>query len=67
LVADVESLPDGSLPQFLTLGLRPSIGYSGKMAAQTPDHLDFAFVNGDDWWEGIKTDWRLVSWKMRSG
>jgi len=42
-------------------------GYSGEMAAQTPDHLDFAFVDGDHSWEGIKTDWSLVSEKMRSG
>ena len=32
-----------------------------------PDQLDFAFIDGDHSWEGIKTDWRLVSEKIRSG
>src|ERR1700686_3995531 len=42
-------------------------GYSAEMAAQMPDHLDFAFVDGDHSWEGIQTDWAIVSRKMRPG
>jgi predicted O-methyltransferase YrrM len=32
-----------------------------------PDHLDFAFVDGDHSWEGIKTDWTIVSEKIHPG
>jgi predicted O-methyltransferase YrrM len=42
-------------------------GYSGEMAGHVPDRLDFAFVDGDHSWEGIKTDWTIVSEKMLSG
>jgi predicted O-methyltransferase YrrM len=42
-------------------------GYSGEMAGQMPDQLDFAFVDGDHSWEGIKTDWTIVSEKMLPG
>ncbi|MHB8216514.1 MAG: class I SAM-dependent methyltransferase [Candidatus Sulfotelmatobacter sp.] len=42
-------------------------GYSRKMASQMPDRLDFAFVDGDHSWEGIKTDWMIVSEKVLAG
>jgi len=42
-------------------------GYSGEVATQMPDHLDFAFVDGDHSWEGIKTDWTIVSEKIHPG
>src|ERR1700683_5393721 len=42
-------------------------GYSGEVATQMPDHLDFAFVDGDHSWEGIKTDWTIVSEKIQPG
>ena len=42
-------------------------GYSGEMAAQMPDQLDFAFVDGDHSWGGIKTDWTIVSEKLLPG
>jgi predicted O-methyltransferase YrrM len=42
-------------------------GYSAQMAGQIPDQLDFAFVDGDHSWEGIKTDWAIVSEKILPG
>jgi len=36
-------------------------GYSREMSSQMPDQLDFAFVDGDHSWEGIKTDWTIIS------
>lgn len=42
-------------------------GYSGEMAAEVPYDLDFAFVDGDHSWEGIHTDWALVSQKVHPG
>lgn len=42
-------------------------GYSGEVAGQIPDKLDFAFVDGDHSWGGIKTDWTIISEKMLSG
>jgi predicted O-methyltransferase YrrM len=42
-------------------------GYSLEMASQIPDQLDFAFVDGDHTWEGIKTDWTIISEKMLRG
>jgi predicted O-methyltransferase YrrM len=42
-------------------------GYSREMASQIPEKLDFAFVDGDHSWEGIKTDWTIVSEKMLFG
>lgn len=42
-------------------------GYSREVANQIPDQLDFAFIDGDHSWEGIKTDWTIVSEKLISG
>jgi len=42
-------------------------GYSREMAEQMPNELDFAFVDGDHSWEGIKTDWTIVSERMLPG
>jgi predicted O-methyltransferase YrrM len=42
-------------------------GYSREMASQMPDQLDFAFIDGDHSWEGIKTDWAIVSEKIIPG
>jgi len=42
-------------------------GYSREMSSQMPDQLDFAFVDGDHSWEGIKTDWTIISEKMLPG
>jgi len=42
-------------------------GYSREVANQVPDRLDFAFIDGDHSWEGIKTDWTIVSEKMLPG
>lgn len=47
--------------------VRVLCGYSGEMSSQMPDQLDFAFVDGDHSWEGIKTDWTIVSEKMLPG
>ena len=42
-------------------------GSSRAMASQVPEQLDFAFVDGDHSWEGIRTDWMIVSEKMLVG
>ncbi len=42
-------------------------GYSSEMAGQMPDQLDFAFLDGDHSWEGIKTGWTIVSEKAPPG
>jgi predicted O-methyltransferase YrrM len=42
-------------------------GYSREMESQMPVQLDFAFVDGDHSWEGIKTDWMIVSERMLPG
>jgi len=42
-------------------------GYSREMANRVPAQLDFAFVDGDHSWEGIKADWTIVSEKMLPG
>jgi predicted O-methyltransferase YrrM len=42
-------------------------GYSWEMASQMPDQLDFAFVDGDHSWEGIKTDWTIISERILPG
>ena len=42
-------------------------GYSREIASQMPNQLDFAFIDGDHSWEGIKTDWTLVSEKVHPG
>ena len=42
-------------------------GYSRDMAPQMPDQLDFAFIDGDHSWDGIHTDWTIVSEKLRAG
>jgi predicted O-methyltransferase YrrM len=42
-------------------------GYSQEMASRMPDQLDFAFIDGDHSWEGIKTDWEIVSEKIIPG
>lgn len=41
-------------------------GYSREMVGQIPDNLDFAFIDGDHSWEGIQTDWAIVSGKITS-
>jgi predicted O-methyltransferase YrrM len=42
-------------------------GYSREMMDRIPDKLDFAFVDGDHSWEGVKIDWTVVSQKMILG
>ncbi len=42
-------------------------GYSREMVGQIPETLDFAFVDGDHSWEGITTDWKIVSERMLVG
>jgi len=42
-------------------------GYSREVEHQMPDQLDFAFVDGDHSWEGIKADWMIVSERMLPG
>jgi predicted O-methyltransferase YrrM len=42
-------------------------GHSREVASQVPDWLDFAFIDGDHSWEGIKTDWTIVSERMLPG
>jgi len=41
--------------------------YSREMMDQIPDKLDFAFVDGDHSWEGVKIDWTIVSQRMILG
>lgn len=42
-------------------------GYSHDVAQQMPEGLDFAFIDGDHSRNGIETDWKIVSEKMRPG
>jgi predicted O-methyltransferase YrrM len=42
-------------------------GFSNEVAPRIPGGLDFAFVDGDHSWEGLKTDWSIICDKLRRG
>ena len=42
-------------------------GFSGEVQAVIPQNLDFAFIDGDHSWDGIQTDWNLVSPRIAHG
>ena len=42
-------------------------GFSQEMAAEMPNEIDFAFIDGDHSWSGIETDWNLISPRVIRG
>jgi predicted O-methyltransferase YrrM len=42
-------------------------GFSGEVASSLPAEVDFAFIDGNHSWDGIETDWNLLSGRIRSG
>jgi predicted O-methyltransferase YrrM len=42
-------------------------GCSGEMESHIPLDLDFAFIDGDHSWNGISTDWQIVSSRLKPG
>jgi predicted O-methyltransferase YrrM len=42
-------------------------GNSSQMQASLPQRCDFAFIDGDHSWEGIDSDWRLLSPRITPG
>jgi predicted O-methyltransferase YrrM len=41
--------------------------FSAEIENQLPSNLDFAFIDGDHSWNGIETDWRIVSPRLACG
>jgi predicted O-methyltransferase YrrM len=41
--------------------------FSANATQQMPPAVDFAFIDGDHSWNGIETDWRIVSPRMMDG
>ncbi len=42
-------------------------GFSGLVGDRLPQRVDFAFIDGDHSWEGIETDWKLISPRIKAG
>ena len=41
--------------------------FSRDVESELPADLDFVFIDGDHSWEGIETDWNIVSPRMKQG
>ena len=42
-------------------------GFSGEVLDLIPARFDFAFIDGDHSWDGLQTDWGIVSQRLSSG
>lgn len=39
--------------------------FSSDAVGQLPDHIDFAFIDGDHSWSGIEGDWAIIAGRIR--
>jgi predicted O-methyltransferase YrrM len=42
-------------------------GFSSQVESMIPEQVDFAFIDGDHSWDGIRIDWSIVSPRLAKG